>query len=156
MPLQIDIRSTVRSTHLPFLQKHLAAAARLVPSRLQYLSVAVVGDTRMARLHQRFLNIKGPTDVLTFELDHDPRRRVTSGEVVVCQPYAARTARSLGTSLRNELLLYCVHGLLHLTGYDDLDDASFIKMHRKEDEILTRLGIGPVFNHASTRKTPPR
>jgi hypothetical protein len=48
------------------------------------------------------------------------------------------------------LLLYGLHGMLHLCGFDDRTERAFRAMHAKEDEILTRLGVGPVF-----RPTPP-
>ena len=41
-----------------------------------------------------------------------------------------------------------MHGVLHLIGFDDRTAAGYRKMHRKEDEILTRLGVGPVFGSA--------
>ena len=50
----------------------------------------------MAELHERFMNIPGPTDVLTFELDHDGKGRVVAGEVVVCVPYAVKQAKERG------------------------------------------------------------
>jgi probable rRNA maturation factor len=99
----------------------------------------------MADLHVQFMGIAGPTDVLTFELEHDSRGRCTAGEVVVCVPYAKRTAKQHGTTVERELLLYCLHGLLHLTGHDDRDDISYRKMHAAEDRILTAIGVGPVF-----------
>jgi probable rRNA maturation factor len=99
----------------------------------------------MSQLHQRFLGIAGPTDVLTFELEHDPRGRVTAGEIVICVPEARRQARVRRITVERELFLYALHGMLHLSGFDDRTAAGFGRMHQKEDEILTRLGIGPVF-----------
>lgn len=99
----------------------------------------------MARLHKQFMNIPGPTDVLTFELARDSRGRVVEGEIVLCVPEARRRAREHGIPLAHELLLYAIHGLLHLSGYDDLTEADFRAIHRAEDRILKRLGIGPVF-----------
>ena len=65
--------------------------------------------------------------------------------------------RDLGdalTQLNPELLLYAAHGVLHLCGLDDRTAAGFREMHRKEDEILTRLGVGPVFD--TSQSTPSR
>jgi probable rRNA maturation factor len=42
-------------------------------------------------------------------------------------------------------LLYSLHGMLHLCGFDDRTEPDFRRMHQTEDEILTRLGVGPVF-----------
>lgn len=113
--------------------------------RLGDLSIALVGDRRMSELHQAFMNIADPTDVLTFPLDTDARGRVTSGEVVICVPEARRQARSLKIEPKLEVLLYAIHGMLHLLGYDDLTDLAYAKMHRTEDRILTQLGLGKVF-----------
>jgi len=108
----------------------------------------------MSALHKQFMGISGPTDVLTFPLDVDAGGRPVAGEVVVCVPEARRRAKEHGVSLERELLLYALHGLLHLCGYDDRTDASFRAMHRTEDQILTRLGVGPVF--ASGKATASR
>ena len=104
----------------------------------------------MSALHEQFMGIPGPTDVLTFPLDLDTRGRPVAGEVVVCASEARRRAKEHGVPLERELLLYALHGLLHLCGYDDRTDASFRAMHRTEDQILTRLGVGPVFAPGKT------
>jgi probable rRNA maturation factor len=127
---------------------------------LRELSLALVGDRRMSELHVQFMDVAGPTDVLTFPLDADARGRVTAGEVVVCVPEARRRARREGTDWRAEALLYALHGLLHLCGHDDRTDRAYRRMHKTEDEILTRLGVGPVFAPAAppttARTTPPK
>ena len=119
--------------------------------RLAELSIALVGDATMARLHQQFMGIPGPTDVLTFPLDLDRRGRPISGEIVVCVPEARRRARGMQVELKQELLLYALHGLLHLNGFDDRNDREFRRMHRMEDTILARLGVGPVFEPGGPR-----
>jgi probable rRNA maturation factor len=99
------------------------------------------------------MGIPGPTDVLTFPLEADAGGRVTGGEVVVCVPEARRRAREHRTRLEHELLLYALHGMLHLCGYDDRTQRAYAKMHRTEDQILKKLGIGPVFAAATTATT---
>lgn len=148
-PLTLSISAATGRPFVPYLERHLRAAHALLRPRLRELSVALVGGVRMAQLHQRFMNLPGPTDVLTFAMDEDGRGNVTAGEVVVCVPVARQRARERGTGAERELLLYALHGLLHLCGYDDRTDAAFRAMHRAEDEILTRLGVGPVFAPAA-------
>lgn len=112
------------------------------------LSVAVVGATAMATLHRRFLGQPGPTDALSFDLGTDRRRGYVEGEVIVCADVARRRAARRSRSLqaaRAELALYVVHGILHLAGYDDRAPAGFRRMHTREDQILSELGLGPVF-----------
>lgn len=130
---------------VPFLREHLLAAHAVLRPALAELSVALVGDDRMADLHLRFLNIPGPTDVLTFPLDEDDAGNVSVGEVVVCVPEARRRSADEGTDPAREVLLYALHGMLHLCGHDDLTDDGYDAMHRAEDDLLTRLGVGPVF-----------
>lgn len=145
MSLQLDISARSGRKHAEALRDPLMAAHQLLRPRLKELSVALVGDQAMSLLHERFLGVPGPTDVLTFALDSDSRGRAASGEVVVCVPEARRQARRRGGSIDRELLLYALHGMLHLVGFDDKTESGYRQMHRKEDEILTALGIGPVF-----------
>ncbi len=114
------------------------------------LSLALVRDRRMAQLHREFCGVAGTTDVLTFDL-RDPRRGPTEAEIVLCVDEAARQAQHLGHSLRAELLLYVVHGLLHLAGHDDHEPRAAAAMHRAEDRLLTRLGVGAVYARAPRR-----
>jgi rRNA maturation RNase YbeY len=130
---------------LTYLEIHLRSAHQILSPALADLSLALIGDKKMSDLHQQFLNIPGPTDVLTFPLETNKKGQPISGEIVICVPEARRRCKENGVELRQELLLYALHGLLHLCGFDDRTDRQFQRMHRMEDQILTRLGVGPVF-----------
>src|SRR5688572_12184420 len=117
MPLSIT--ATVGKAFVPRLRKCLKRALPLVPNGPADVSIAIVNDKTMSALHLRDLKIAGPTDVLTYELDHDDKGRCIAGEVIVCLPEARRQARERGTTVDNELLLYALHGVLHLAGFDD-------------------------------------
>ncbi len=146
VPFQLAIGCPIHHRqYTPYLRKHLLAARAILQPPLRDLSLALVGDKKMAALHAQFLGIPGPTDVLTFPLETGGRGRVISGEVVICVPEARRRCAETGGKLREELLLYALHGLLHLCGYDDRTDRDFREMHRVEDKILSQLGVGPVF-----------
>jgi len=127
----------------------LRRAHEVMRSPLRELSVALVGDSRMSELHERFMGISGPTDVLSFPLDEH------SGEIVICVPQAMRAAKQRGIAVEKELLLYALHGMLHLQGMDDRTDADFRAMHRLEDRILIELGIGAVFNPSQRQTRRP-
>ena len=144
-PLRLLINAQTGAEHVSYLRRHLRRACRLLDTAMRELSVALVDDQAMAQMHERFLGISGPTDVLSFEIDHDARGRVVSGEIIVCVAEARRRAGRSKPAMRRELLLYALHGVLHLCGYDDRTASGFEMMHRMEDEILTRLGVGPVF-----------
>ena len=155
-PFKLTIHPSAGAAFVPYLRRHLRGAHRILRPALRELSVALVGDREMSALHERFLRVSGPTDVLTFPLDHDRRGRVVGAEVVVCVPEARRRAKAEGVAVERELLLYALHGMLHLCGHDDRTDASFRAMHRAEDLILTRLGVGPVFAPAAAAEARRR
>lgn len=140
--LRIEARPCAARRRLIF-----AAVRRTLESRgfeRARLSIAVVGDAKMAELHLAFLGKRGPTDVLTFPLAETGDDRI-EGEIVVSQDTAAREAAARGHGVEAELLLYIVHGVLHLVGYDDGRAGDARRMHRAEDRILSELGVGRVF-----------
>ncbi len=102
------------------------------------LSIVFVDKDEITRLNERFLGHKGPTDVLSFPMETNAGR--VSGEVVVCVPVAVEYAAETKTGAEGEIMLYVVHGVLHLLGYDDADKKGARTMHRAEKEILSGLG----------------
>lgn len=155
---QFELTITARAgrAHLRFLRKSIRRAHGLLHSPLRELSIALVGDSQMSVLHERFMNDAAPTDVLTFALDQNGRGKALSGEIVINVAEALRQSRRRGIPLQNELLLYALHGMLHLKGMDDRTDSQYRRMHRLEDRILTKLGVGAVFNSSpgNGRKSP--
>lgn len=142
------------------MQVELLRAAQLVIEtegfRSGELSIAVVGDRAMARLHERHSGVRGTTDVLTFDLGTRRRSGLLDGEIIVCRDAARRVARRVARGRgrpagaiarleRAELALYVVHGVLHLAGFGDKTAREFERMHAREDELLQRLGLGRVF-----------
>ncbi|MFQ5428715.1 MAG: rRNA maturation RNase YbeY [Phycisphaerae bacterium] len=122
------------------------------------LEVAVVPDAEMRRLHRRWLENENTTDVLSFDLREDPHDNLVDGQLIVCRSVARRRARSRKADWRGELLLYVVHGCLHLCGWNDQDEDEATEMHRQEDKLLAELGWGAVFAPRADRavKTGPR
>jgi probable rRNA maturation factor len=133
---------------VPLLRRVARNVARAEGFRAGELSIVVVGDRAMTTLHAKHLNLATPTDVLTFDLGVDRPRGWLEGEIVLCADVARRHVLRRGGTLaamRAELALYLVHGLLHLAGYDDHDPAEAARMHAREDALLRRVGLGPVF-----------
>jgi len=95
-------------------------------TRPREISVWLISDRRMSRLHRQFLGQNGPTDVLTFQ----------HGEIFISVEMAKRHARAFGNSLLHELQLYIVHGLLHLHGCDDRTQPGARRMEKMQAKIL--------------------
>ncbi|MCI0652671.1 MAG: rRNA maturation RNase YbeY, partial [Planctomycetes bacterium] len=106
------------------------------------VDVAFVDDAEIAALHERFLGATMPTDVITFPLRGEgpgapnDGEREPLGEVVVSTETAIRQAPRHRSSPIRETLLYVVHGVLHLTGYDDRTGAARRRMKKRERELL--------------------
>jgi probable rRNA maturation factor len=112
-------------------------------------TITIVGDKAMAALHQRTMNLPSTTDVLTFDMRDQPGRTREGTPVeldtVLCADEARRRAKEMGHGPREELLLYALHSLLHVQGYDDVTPARFRRMHKREDELLRALGVGALY-----------
>jgi probable rRNA maturation factor len=109
------------------------------------VSVAVVDDPAIAALHLKYLDDADPTDVLSFLLESTDE--FLEGEIVVSADTAAANAPQYGWSAANELLLYVIHGTLHLVGYDDGTPEQQTHMRAKEREFLGRFGLEGKYEH---------
>lgn len=126
--------------------------------------VAVVRDDEMARAHERFSNVAGTTDVLTFDLRDPAPPRASRPcpspqapldvDILVCVDEARRQAAARAVPLEHELLLYIVHGVLHCLGEDDHDPDAAARMHEREDRILAAIGVGAVYAAQPQGVTP--
>ena len=105
------------------------------------ISIAVVDDPTIHQLNVTYLQHDYPTDVLSFLLDH--QAGYIDGELVVSADTAAMQADRYGWALADELLLYVIHGALHLAGYEDATDAQRNTMREREDYYLARHGLEP-------------
>jgi probable rRNA maturation factor len=103
------------------------------------ISLAVVDDETIHELNRRHLDHDWPTDVLSFVLEDDGDH--LEGEVILSADTAAAAAEELGNSAAEEQLLYVIHGMLHLVGYDDKDDADAKEMRAAEARYLQRFGV---------------
>ncbi len=137
----------------------LAAVARFTLDRLHIhplaeLSVLLVDEVTMTDLHVKWMDEPGPTDVLSFPMDelrppsmggaHGGRAGGEDsgpepgllGDVVLCPQVAAAQARQAGHSTQQELELLCVHGILHLLGYDHADPEEEAEMFGLQGTLL--------------------
>lgn len=130
-----------------YLRERLGMVCRFAGVTRGELTVMVVDERTMAKLHQQYLHLNTPTDVLTFD-QREPAKSVSDdiqGDIVVCMQVAQREAQARGHTTRQELLLYAVHGLLHLLGHDDHDPQQALVMHQREDELLNAIGEPAIY-----------
>lgn len=109
------------------------------------VSVAVVDSDTMIRLNTEYLSHEYDTDVLSFLLEEHSagKDRRLEGEVILSASVALAQAARFDWSPEDELLLYTVHGTLHLCGYDDQSAEDRDVMRTREQEVLQELGLTP-------------
>jgi|SRR5579875_1131316 probable rRNA maturation factor len=104
------------------------------------ISLAFVDNPTIHRLNVRYLQHDEPTDVLSFPFS-EPKASKLAGELVLGVEIAAQQAATRGHDVQTELTLYVIHGLLHLCGYDDHEDADRAAMRRRERYYLQQVGL---------------
>ncbi|WP_297155817.1 rRNA maturation RNase YbeY [uncultured Ellagibacter sp.] len=111
------------------------------------VSISFIDDDEMARLNEEYRGKTGPTDVLSFEcdgLDDEmgegrnafPDMPFELGDVIIALDVAERQTARFGTTFEGEMSVLLVHGLLHLCGYDHIEDDEAEVMEAREAEIL--------------------
>ena len=123
------------------LMKAVRAVLRSAQIARGEISLTIVDDARMQELNREHLEHDYPTDVLSFLLDRSDDR--LDGEIIVSADYAAAEADRYGWGKENELLLYVVHGALHLIGYDDTTPEAAAEMRAQERLQLATFGLTP-------------
>ena len=126
----------------------LVACARYVMDRMRVhpqadLCVRLVDEPALETLHVKWMDLPGPTDVMSFPMDElrpgrdgaAPQEGVL-GDIVLCPSVAAKQAREAGHATEEELLLLTTHGLLHLLGFDHAEPDEEREMFELQRQLL--------------------
>jgi len=110
------------------------------------LQVILVNRNDISALNEQYLNHSGETDVIAFDLRSDSPQVIdadfspaVAGEIYVCLDVAFDVAANYGNDPGYELLLYIVHGMLHIAGENDLDHDDRVRMHTRQQQIMHTL-----------------
>ena len=131
-------------------ESELISVARFVIGKLNVnpaaeLSMVLLDSNSMADLHMRWMDLPGPTDVMSFPMDElEPGGRPDApapgpavlGDIVLCPEFAAEQAAVAGHSLGHELALLTIHGVLHLLGFDHGEPAEEKEMFALQRQLL--------------------
>jgi probable rRNA maturation factor len=141
--LKLDEKRLRRAVEMIFEDAGIDSAA---------VSLAVVDDEAMTGLHRKYLGKNETTDVLSFPLkDGDGQ---VEGEVVVSAETAATVAGWYRWTPGDELLLYVIHGALHLVGYRDDTPGEIVTMRQQETYYLNRFGLDGHFDDPDDDPNP--
>jgi probable rRNA maturation factor len=142
-------------------EEELISIARFVIRKMD-VSMVLLDTSAMADLHMRWMDLPGPTDVMSFPMDElEPGGRPDAaepgpsmlGDIVLCPPFAADQAAAAGHSLGQELALLTVHGVLHLLGYDHAEPDEEKEMFALQRQLLEEWVADQVEAYHQDRQT---
>lgn len=143
--MSIDV---LNETEVELDELELAELARYVLEQMRVhpqtdLAISLVDEAAMETLHVQWMDLPGPTDVMSFPMDElrpgrpgeEPVEGIL-GDVVLCPTVAARQAADAGHAMEEELLLLTTHGILHLLGYDHAEPDEEKEMFELQRRLL--------------------
>lgn len=140
-PVELDIEYFVDTIQEDSSRIRLAAEwiAKRFALRSFQASISVVDDATIQLVNQEKLNHDWSTDVISFVIESLPQQ--IDGEVIASAETAQRLCDAAGWSAEDELLLYIVHGLLHVAGLDDIAEPDRQAMRVAEQQCLAGIGV---------------
>ncbi len=145
MSIEIANESSVEVCETTIVSVARYALDKMSVSQLAELSIVIVENDVMADLHERWMDLSGPTDVMAFPMDEygssggpEPGESGAAmlGDIVLCPSFAEEQARKAGHGLAEELHLLTVHGVLHLLGYDHAEPEEEREMFSLQNRLL--------------------
>lgn len=142
----------------PLIKRVLECALKHLnqPSELLEMTLSIVTPEQIQQLNKDFRDVDKVTDVLSFPTCDNPTRGaitvvcedvnpetdlVNIGDIVICIERAKEQSKEYGHSLKRELCFLALHGLLHLLGYDHIQEDDEKQMVALQKEILDKVGI---------------
>ncbi|WP_304507322.1 rRNA maturation RNase YbeY [Anaerotignum sp.] len=134
------------------------AIEKLIYESLQYegfekpceVSVSIVDNEEIRQINKQFRDIDRATDVLSFPLltfedgersDVNEKGEILLGDIIISLERAKEQAKEYGHSLKREIAFLTAHSMLHLLGYDHMEEEEEKEMFAKQREILIKAGI---------------
>lgn len=144
MNAQLDIQCEVQLSSLPT-QQQLALWINTVTMDIAgstEISILITDETNSQQLNQQYRKIDKPTNVLSFPQEEPPFNTLPSllGDLVFCAPIIAREANEQHKTTEAHWAHLCIHGTLHLLGYDHINDNDALIMQKIEIAKMQQLG----------------
>jgi probable rRNA maturation factor len=137
MKIEITNQQKIKRLNSKTLQKDILAACRLLKLS-GTISFLFCDNKQIRSLNKKYFKKASNTDVISFPLEDEYSKNYL-GEIVVSVEQAVNMASNYGNSWQKELMLYVIHGILHLIGYTDTRVKERDKMKKKENKILDAI-----------------
>ena len=120
-----------------------------------FLSLSIVGDETIREHNHEWRDIDAATDVISLECERPddpdlaPDEPCELGDLILAPDYIRDQAGRYATTVADEFRLLLIHGLLHLLGYDHLEDEEAELMEAREDELLSKVATDSPIDHVT-------
>lgn len=137
--LQVEKR-TIDALH-----KAMNIASNLHSLEESTVNIILVDNVKIREINREYRGVDRETDVISFALNDFevtfPWEREELGDIYISVEKALEQSREYGHSFDRELVYLAVHGLLHLLGYDHLEEAEKKEMRQEEEKIMAEVGL---------------
>ncbi len=138
---------SVEDTVVPTIEAVAAKVSELYRLEKAELSITLTDNLHIQAINRRYRGIDRPTDVISFALNESEEPEIQDaevnilGDIIISLERAAEQAAEYGHSYRREVAFLTVHGLLHLLGYDHMEDEERQEMEEEQRAVMEALGI---------------
>ena len=129
-------------------RKVINKAAQLYGLDTAEVSVTLTNNDHIREINLNYRNKDAATDVISFALNEGEEPEIIDGpeinmlgDIIISIERAMEQAEEYGHSLERELAFLTVHGMMHLLGYDHIEEEDRIEMRKEEEYVLGHLGI---------------
>ncbi|QSA98202.1 rRNA maturation RNase YbeY [Methylococcus sp. EFPC2] len=147
--IEVEIQNASASADVPSEDEFRRWAATAVQRDAAEIVIRVVDEDESAELNEQYRHKAGPTNVLSFPFEAPPGVDTDIlGDLVICAPVVEREAGEQGKTPAAHWAHMVVHGVLHLQGYDHIEEAEAERMEAEEVALLRGLGYGNPYEEA--------
>ncbi len=140
--IRVEVQYSYSDQSIPNEEDFQAWAARVDSIKEADVAIRIVDEQEMTALNMRYRQKAGPTNVLSFPAELPEGVDLPFlGDVIICAPIVAKEAVEQQKSLLSHWAHMSVHGILHLQGYDHIDEADAAEMESIETSVLNNLGF---------------
>jgi probable rRNA maturation factor len=112
------------------------------PDELHIISIKICDNDYIRKAHKEYLGVDKVTDLISFSIDEVFEAGLLErywGDILVSLERAIEVSGNYKNTWQKEFILYIIHGVLHLLGYDDINEKDRVIMRKKEQEYLKRV-----------------
>lgn len=138
---------SVDAIAIPAIEAAAAKVSELYGLEAAELSVTLTDNRHIQAINRQYRGIDRPTDVISFAFNESEEPKIQDaevnvlGDIIISLERAAEQAAEYGHSYRREVAFLTVHGLLHLLGYDHMEDEERQEMEEEQRAVMEALGI---------------